>query len=220
MTSSVKTSSEAIDAISASQFGADSMVTLLVGKNEQKMIAYSSYLTRDSEFFAAAMKKEWVEGQTRIVKLPEEDPSTMAHYLSFLYGGRLFAEEVTTMGELTSPYNLLASLYVCGERFLNRRLQSKIVEQLLRLTGIKDEEGKGWYPNTKAVNTIYRGTPEGSPGRRFLVDMHVTKGHRGWLDGELDAELIADVANTLFDRVQGLPFRKRDLKVEKYMHPF
>jgi hypothetical protein len=97
MTSSNKSPSEAPDAISVAQFSADGMVTLLVGKNEQTMIAQGDYLTRDSEFFAATMKKEWQEGQKRTIKLPEECPATMAHYLSFMYSGKLFAEEIATM---------------------------------------------------------------------------------------------------------------------------
>jgi hypothetical protein len=89
MASSKKTPSEVIDAISASQFGTESMMTLLVGQDEQAMVVHVNHLTRDSEFFAAAMKKEWVEGQTRVIRLPEEYPDIVAHYLSFLYSGKV-----------------------------------------------------------------------------------------------------------------------------------
>jgi hypothetical protein len=117
MASSNKSPSEALDAISAAKFSADGMVTLLVGKNEQTMIAQGDYPTRDSEFFAAAMKKEWQEGQKRTIKLPEECPTTMVHYLSFVYTGNLFAEEIATMdgNQILPCYEMLANLYVCGE---------------------------------------------------------------------------------------------------------
>jgi hypothetical protein len=149
-----KTPSETIDVIQASQFSTDSMVTLLVGKNEQTMIAQGDYLTRDSEFFAATMKKEWQEGQKRTIKLPEECPATMAHYLSFMHNGKLFAEEIATMdgNQILPCYEMLASLYVCGERFLNRPLQSAIIKQILRLFTIADKNQTFWAPTDYSVN--------------------------------------------------------------------
>lgn len=57
MAPSNPTSSEALDANLIAQFSADSAVTLIVGQDEQKMIAHEIMLTRDSDFFAAAMKK-------------------------------------------------------------------------------------------------------------------------------------------------------------------
>jgi hypothetical protein len=184
MASSDNTASEAADFILVSQFSADAVVTLLVGEDEQTMIVHSSQLTRDSEFFTAAMKKEWVEGQTRVIRLPEERPATMAHYLSFLHSGRLFAEEITTLdkGPIKHCYSLLASLYVCGERYLNRRLQSAIIVQMFRLTRIPGKNSRHFYPSRTTVNTVYRGTPEGSPGRRLLVDLHIIKGCKAWLE--------------------------------------
>jgi hypothetical protein len=222
MTSSKKTLGEAIDTISASQFSVSGTVTLLVGDDEQKMIAHGEHLARDSEYFAAAMKKEWVEGQTRTIRLTEECPDAMAHYLSFVYTGKLFTEDVDTVdGERTKPcYLLLVSLYVCGERFLNRRLQSAVVEQILRLTSMPDKDGKEWYPTGESVNIVYNGTPEGSPGRCLMVDLHVVMGATQWLDNELHIDFVTDVARALYERVMGLPFRKQPLTAEKYMHQF
>ena len=49
------------------------------------MIVHTSYLAQTSEFFASALKKEWAEGQTRIIDLDEETPGIMAHYLDWVY---------------------------------------------------------------------------------------------------------------------------------------
>lgn len=54
-----------------SSFDKTDLVTLLVGPNEHEIAVYGIFLTRSSEFFKAALKKEWVEGQTRVIKLPE-----------------------------------------------------------------------------------------------------------------------------------------------------
>lgn len=163
----------------ATSFSTDGVVTLIIGENEQKMTAHGSHLTRNSPFFAAAMKKDWAEGQTRTIKLPDECPANMAHYLSFLYGGRLLTQSILSgvESQIKPGYQILAALYVCGERFLNRYLQSAIVREILRLTRLYDGlKYKYHYPIGKPMNTIYRGTPKRSLGRRLLVDLHVSKG--------------------------------------------
>lgn len=70
-------------------FNAENVVTLLVGREKESMIAHTSYLTRTSEFFASALKKEWIEGQTRTIELIEETPKLMAHYLDWVYTAQL-----------------------------------------------------------------------------------------------------------------------------------
>ncbi|KAM0690018.1 hypothetical protein Q7P36_008785 [Cladosporium allicinum] len=82
----------------ASMFHPDSLVTLLVGPEEEKMVVYETYLTRDSAFFEAALKKHWTEGQTRIIKLLEESLEAMQHYVEQLYGGKL-----PTLGLIDGP---------------------------------------------------------------------------------------------------------------------
>jgi hypothetical protein len=69
-----------------SNFGKDKMITLLVGTDEHELLVHEDYLARHSALFKAALKKEWAEGQTRTIKLPEETPDLVAFYLDFLYG--------------------------------------------------------------------------------------------------------------------------------------
>lgn len=144
---------EAMDSALLSRFSDESTITLLVGEDEQKIIAYGSHLTRDSEFFAAALKKEWAEGQTRTIKLPEESTGTMSHYLSYVYSGKLFTESVTALptpdqdDHIGKCFELLASLYICGERFMNRRIQQAAVREILRFTRILDEDSDTWIPD-------------------------------------------------------------------------
>lgn len=63
----------------AYDFNPDDTVILLVGPEEQKMLVQIPQITAHSEFFSAALKKEWVEGQTRQIMLPEEEPEIMAY---------------------------------------------------------------------------------------------------------------------------------------------
>lgn len=97
----------------AYDFNPDDIVVLLVGSQERKMIVHSPQITAHSEFFAASLKKEWIEGQAREIKLPEEEPEIMAYYIEFVYFSKLPTDIYTT----TSPglekefgYKLLAEL--------------------------------------------------------------------------------------------------------------
>jgi hypothetical protein len=184
------------------------------------MIAYGNQLTRDSEFFAAAMKKEWAEGQTRTIVLPEEKPDVAAHYLSYLYSGRLFTEDIKSVpGKAIIPcFELLASLYVSCERYLNSKFQSAITTEVLRLTSMSDRDGKHWIPTEESVRIIYQGTPEGSPARRLLVDLHVASGDRAWLSYTSDtiASFGGDVIDAMQDKIERLHLRVEDLKVKDY----
>jgi len=184
------------------------------------MIAYGVQLTRDSDFFAAAMKKEWAEGQTRTIKLPEESPDVAAHYLSYLYSGKLFTEDIKSVsGQTIVPCSdLLASLYVSCERYLNRKLQSAIIAEIIRLTSMSDNEGKHWIPTEKCVATVYHGTPKGSPARRLLVDLQVASGEKAWMEYEDDKTVTfgIDVINAMYAKAQCLYLRVQDLKVKDY----
>jgi len=84
----------------------DDIVTLLVGPDEQKLVVHESCITRNSDFFKAAMKKEWTEGQTRTVKLPEERLDTFITYLNYAYRETLPTENIknlTTKNPLGEP---------------------------------------------------------------------------------------------------------------------
>lgn len=227
MAANKKSLSKAIGSASLSHFSFENTVTLLVGEDEQKMIAYGSQLARDSEFFAAALKKEWAEGQTRTIKLPEESTAVMSHYLSYVYSMKLFTEDVTSIPapdpdhQLEKCFELLASLYTCGERFLNRRIQQAVVTETIRFTRIPDENGERWFPGWEPVNIIYGGTPEGSPGRRLMVDLHVLMGDDEFAlaRSDLNASFVTDVIRSIFKIIKGLPFRGNgapELKAEDY----
>lgn len=66
-------------------FDQDDAVTLLVGPTEHAILTHGNFISRRSEFFKAVLKKEWAEGQTRTIKLPDEDPQAVTHYLSYVY---------------------------------------------------------------------------------------------------------------------------------------
>lgn len=53
------------------------------------MTVHESFIVRTSDFFATALEKVWVEGQTRVINLPEEDPVDLGNYLDWIYTRKL-----------------------------------------------------------------------------------------------------------------------------------
>lgn len=140
-------------------------VELHVGPEKHVLLAFAKFLVRDSACFEVALKKEWVEGQTRVIKLPEELPHVVSHYLEYTYSKRLPLELVK---EQPADYlQLLAELYVLGQRLSNHPLRTAVLREFIRL---KMSPGTFTEAFTEATNIIYYHTAEGCPARRLNND--------------------------------------------------
>lgn len=66
-------------------------MTLVVGEEPWKyeLLVHASRVSANSEFFKAALKREWLEGQARTINMPTDDWRTMTDYLNFTYSGKL-----------------------------------------------------------------------------------------------------------------------------------
>jgi hypothetical protein len=181
-------------------FREEDLVTLFVGPDEQKLLVHESCIIRNSDFFKAAMKKEWIEGQTRTVKLPDEHcMDTFIQYLNFTYHGKLPTEAITLLVGPTfigDPYIYLAKTYVLGERMLDRSVQHAVIREIIRLTTIKGHESRARFPGSAPITIAYEGTSTGSPIRRLLVDQRVVKGSESWSFSE-NPEFLKDLSKAL-----------------------
>jgi hypothetical protein len=205
-------------------FSHDDTITLIVGPEEAKMTVHGAYLTRDSEFFKTALKKEWVGGQTRTIKLPEEDPETMGHYMTFVYEKKLPLDDLRPdkREHFDARWPILIDLWLYGERFVNRTIQNAAIKEIFRLTCIECRNGLRWYPSRENVDRIYQGTLEGSHLRRLILDMHITMGAPGWFSAGADGrEFLLDLTKDLYEKMRQHnafdEFRYKDLNVENYL---
>jgi hypothetical protein len=197
-----------------SSYGKDDMVTLLVGEDEEEMFAYRRYLSLYSGSFEAALKKEWVEGQTRTVKFPEGDPETVTFYLDFLYGKGL--PTYSTKSESDSESHcILAELYVLGERRMYSKIQNATLNEILRLTRV----GKRYYPDFPAIDIIYKSTTATSPARRLLVDLYVSHGTATLIWTGMHPVFCQELAMALLTEVQSntFLFRFRELIIDEHL---
>ncbi|GAB7334034.1 hypothetical protein MBLNU13_g06125t3 [Cladosporium sp. NU13] len=211
--------------LSAYDFDPDDLVTLLVGPKERKMLVHGPQITAGSEFLAAALKREWIESQTREIKLPEEEPEIMAYYIEHVNFGKLPSEiYITTSPGLAkeSGYKLSAQLYVLAERLLDSKCRNHVVRDFLRLRNMKCTRGGGWKTACIPFNIIYWGTMPGSPARRLLVDIHASFARKDWYprDVFMDPAFKVDLLRKLLHNVETFgmvgEFRQLDLKAEDY----
>lgn len=204
-------------------FGVEIVVILLVGPEERELIIHGHRFT-GSAFFKAALKKEWVEGQTRVIKLPEETPEIMSHYIQHIYSGKFQTHQYTEKcpgGKKSAGYELLAKLYVLGERLLDSTFRNAIICEILRIRELKSNVAPyvKWNPTTIPTNIIYQGAPERSPARRLIIDVNLIHGNKQWHTSDADQRFLFDLTVGLFNMVMPNTVeqvRGRGLKAEDY----
>jgi hypothetical protein len=196
------------------------LITLIVGPDEKKLVVHESCITRGSDFFKAAMKKEWIEGQTRIIKLPEETClETWTHYLNFTYLGKLPTEEMNQTMQDSDEFDVLGKIHVLGERMLDKVVQNAVVREFVRVYELKDADGHCWLPGIRTVTMVYEGTSAGSQMRKLLVDMRISSGTCSH-SLSTSHEFLVDFSQALFAKVIAQEtvrdFRGRLLVAEHY----
>lgn len=101
-------------------------VTLVVGSKKHDMLVHANILTQSSEFFQTALKKEWREGQTRTITMPDDDSETVAAYLNVLYRGKLPEQPEG----IYTAYRSCSKLYVLGTRLMDTAVQQAAIAKL------------------------------------------------------------------------------------------
>lgn len=199
----------------ASTYDKHDTITLVVGPEKHEMMAFESYLS-DSDFFQAALKKEWTEGQTRTIKLPEEKPEVVAQYLDFVFAKGLPTRSTKDDCRTGAVYEVLGELYGLGERLLDSRLRNAIIDEFVRFTKVGGYPH--CYPQADAINSIYECTTDGSPARRLLVFWFITNGKEDWVTDSLHYDFLRDLAMAAIAQFYecGLKFRFQYAQAEDY----
>ena len=209
-------------------FTKSDVVTIIAGPDEHELIVYESCITRNSDFFKAAMKKEWTEGQTRTIKLPEEHClETLTHYLNYAYSQALPTHNiraVTSPGFPEGTWTTLANIYVLGERMADQSVRHAVIREFIRLPRLTCEankSNKSFSPNAEAISLIYDGTTAGSPARRLMVDYHVARGYESWLGDHHHPAFVLDLAKALQKKITSgasySSFRSAALNADDYL---
>lgn len=212
----------------SSKYTRGDQVTLVIGPDEQELVVCQHFLVKTSKFFEVALKKQWEEGQTRIIKLPEDDVEIVTLYLDFMHGEGLPSQSIKRAEDIPygssdmHPNRLLVGLYSFSERVLSTTIQNAIIKEFLRFVTLTLYERKRNVPSLHAISEIYKGTTDGSPARRLMVDLYLAYAQPGALaNTDNNPAFVRDVAHALLEkaayRTSPNEFRFRGLKVDDYM---
>ena len=162
----------------------DRMFTLIAGTEKREFKVDRRRLGNSSMYLEKTLEQDWEEGQKKRVPLEDVEPHTLRCYLHLLYTGTILCcEQVdatesknlenydpifqgsTSIEDLdmhTQEYDLLANLYVLGERLMDGRLKDAVVDAIIAKVNEFDENGDAWYPTISTVHIMYKGTPNNS----------------------------------------------------------
>jgi hypothetical protein len=163
------------------------MLIVQVGNEpgSEDFIVHESFLTSRSGFFRRALNGNWAESDTRIVKLPEDDPHIFALYLNYVFNGQLATmgktpEEFATLGLLEfykhihHEYEEVSRLYILAEKLQDVATKNAELAATMDISQTESVGGLRALPSPRSIQIIYAATLAGSPARRLVADMWST----------------------------------------------
>ena len=169
-------------------------ITVVVGPSESRFFVHSTVLEKSSEFFRAALKPQWIEGQ-HDVKLPEDDPCAFKIYAKWLYTGNM-----GNMGKLDYPS--LVRMYVLAEKLIDPTFQDLFINAIVARSRKGDKDGMVWVPGPACSSFAYQHTMPESPVRRLMVSFYLVHGGPTRMkDGPtvFEKDFLFDLATALLD---------------------
>ena len=170
---------------------------LIVGPYSHEILVHANYLVQDSVFFKNTLAQQWFVPS---IVIPDVDYDTMMNYITFAYIEKLPTAHLVgpvsdtfTGGE----YRSLAHLYLLGERFQNQALKRAALAEIKRIFTLLDIDMTATFPGPEDIDIIYKGTSEGDPARRLMIDMLAENGSGHWLTPECNQTFILDLARKL-----------------------
>ncbi|KAK4495380.1 hypothetical protein PRZ48_013711 [Zasmidium cellare] len=147
-------------------------ITVLVGPEEEKFIVHKSTACDNSPFFEAACSQHWVEGQEKVVRLPDTTPKLFAAFLHWAYSRELKLDDEPDGRGGNYPRTFdLGSLWGLANYLQTPALRNKVIDRLLQKF---DAMPLSPVPRA-ALAHIWEVSPPESTIRRLLVDVHIAR---------------------------------------------
>ncbi|KAF1349741.1 hypothetical protein BDV97DRAFT_389858 [Delphinella strobiligena] len=147
--------------------------------DQHEFSIHQDILIRNSEFFKAAVKEEWLSEKAgehfRVIEMPDDDPNIFSIYADWLYSGLICsATEHSGKGNDTE-FEDLTLAYILGEKLLDKSFKNAVIdafiEKLISERVLDLELPKLIYDNTRPT----------SPFRRLLVDIYAHHADSSWM---------------------------------------
>ncbi|KAK3716003.1 hypothetical protein LTR37_006733 [Vermiconidia calcicola] len=178
------------DAVNAPTYGIETVVIRTGTEDYAKTFnVHKDLLTTHSDFFKAALSREWKEGQDRVVRLKElENPEPFKLFVDFLYTGKIFSGKVVDIGTLDhvkanfQEYLLLVEAWTLGEMVLSTPFKDGIMDIMISKLVAGDIIPDNIYP------WVWKKTASNSTLRRLLVDIAIWDWEEDTLSEEVKPE--------------------------------
>ncbi|KAK4894769.1 hypothetical protein LTR27_007157 [Elasticomyces elasticus] len=171
------------------------IITVLVGAEESRFIVHKDAICAKSPFFNAACGREWIEGQEKTVRLPEQDAEAFKVYLRWVYNDTLnmaLMEEPPVYVVPPSFLNLtkawLLSTYLQDDALCN-----KLIDRMLE----KYQASRSGAVSRSTLEYVFEHTPaESHIARLFLDALAASSNSEGFAtDGkDLPSPILFDMA--------------------------
>jgi hypothetical protein len=149
------------------------IVTILVGPDEQHFLIHQDAICDKSKFFKAACSQRWIEGQVKLVRLPEANVEVFEAYCKWVYSGMIEATPSTREDEKQNKRykrDMFIDLYLLGDVLDDIQLRRVATCAVFKIL-----EVGGKLPNPDIIAVIWSSTPPGSLFRKQLVDYTVAR---------------------------------------------
>lgn len=173
----------------------DNVVTVLVGQEEKPFILHQDLVCAKSKFFKAACSKQWLEGQDRVVQLPEIEAATFRWYSLWVYSDKLEGPTFTVESDSTeraAERESIVKLYLLGDSLDDVGLRNKTNELLFKTMRTQRK-----LIDPEIINLAWESTLPKCPLRKMLIDVHVSR--KSWGDfaehiSEYPVEFLQELA--------------------------
>ena len=154
------------------------MITVGVGPEDvQTFDVNEDLLKRHSEFFRAALSRDWKEKEERCVKLPEDDPETFKLFVPFAYTGKVFSARENDFrqneygtGHTDREYRRISTAWELADKVASTSFKDALVNTL-----VAKVTRTARYP-MGMQDTIYPVSQAQAGIRKLLVDIAVQYG--------------------------------------------
>ncbi|KAK5742357.1 hypothetical protein LTR17_003369 [Elasticomyces elasticus] len=194
-------------------------ITVLVGEEQEPFVVHIDTICRRSDFFVAACRREWLEGQDKKIPLPGIEPNIFTLYANWAYSGVLDVEIVDDPEPAQDCHGQAdGDDTVQGKEVLWGQRQSNIIALYLAADYLRDEvlkeraidglldtmvKSRNLYIRPTLISEIWGSTVTGSGLRMVITDKLMSSAEgcryiemrRG--DNKVPAEFFVDIAQRL-----------------------
>lgn len=175
-----------------------SLVLVMVGSPSQSFQIHRSLIMANSDFFRLALNGQWLEREGKVV-LKEIDAAPFDGYVQYLYTGKIFTQhegDVDQENNTDAEWGRLVEMYFLGDFITDVRFMNTVMDAIIE----KVMQTREWPAGH--TQAIYDMTPDNSPLRRLISDLHVYWGINFNLSYALQntgapKEFFQDVARTM-----------------------